>query len=471
MNSGFFGHGNKFAADRWIPINMQQMDILWTIYRSDPVIQACRSFVSNKLFSLGVMYSDNKRKKMPIKDFFNHIQRTYVPFCREFVDCLYVQGFVMYTVSKTDKCPVIVPNSAGRICIRRRSADYRVEMAMFGGDNEKPLKNIYFFRDIDPGVDGMLQSPLSAYYRSRSFCDMIERNAAMVGNYLASPPIYTQTQTNHAFDDRDLAGVGEVDGMRASMQRDSQMVRNRITAQTHAQQEKLVETLNRHMIDTSNYTWQSRVDPVTGLPNFDAAAATDESEMQRPVVPLPNDASVAQVNFPQARTDLVAIQERTFQQACIIMGVPPNLIMGSGSVHSAGVAQTQGVVHSTFTKLKSCITQCLVDVYHLVFDPQYSTSVTVQLPGIHNVDVFKNLYFDGTVTFDAYKRFLTMHYELQNKDFVTDEHNPDTDQINNTNHQSEAARVGGESDLLQNNPSNKRRKRQFHSNNEDGVLF
>jgi len=424
----FFGTGNKrrFVPDKWVPINMHQLDLLWTIYQTDPVIQACRSYVSNKMFSLGVMYSDNKRQKMPVKDFFNHIQRSYVPFCRVFVDCLYVQGFVMYTISKSDQCPVIVPNSAGRICIRRRANDYMVEMALFGDDSEKPMKNIYFFRDIDPDVDGILLSPLASYYRTRSFCDMIERNAAMVGNYLASPPIYTQTKTDHAFDDRDLASVGEVDGMRASMQRDSQLVRNRITAQTHAQQERLVEVLNRNMIDTSTYSWQSRVDPLTGIPNFDNQAADADSETRRPIVPLPNDAAVAQVSAPQCRPDLVAIQERTFQHACIIMGVPPSLILGTGSsaAHSAGVAQTQGVVHSTFMKLKSCITQCLVDVYHLLFDGKYATSVTVQLPGIHSVDVFKSLYFDGTVTFDTYKRFLTMHYELQNRDFAAENEQP-----------------------------------------------
>ena len=403
---------------------MAQLDLLWNIYKSDPVIQACRSYVSNKLFSLGVMYSDNKRKKMPIKDFFNHIQRNYVPFCRSFVDSLYVQGFVMYTVSKTDRCPVMVPMSAGKVCIRRRASDYRVEMGLFGEESsEKPLKNIYFFRDIDPDLNGILQSPLASYYRTRSFCDMIERNAASVGNYLAAPPIYTQTQTNHAFDDRDLAGVGEVDGMRASMQRDSQMVRNRITAQTHAHQEKLVDTLNRFMIDTSTFSWQSRVDPHTGLPNFDAAAAGDDSETRRPVVPLPNDASVAQVNRPEARADLVAIQERTFQQACMIMGVPPSLILGNGSACSVGVMATQGVVHSTFMKFKSCITQCLVDVYHLVFDPTYTTSVTVQLPGIHSMDALRNLYTEGTLSFDAYKRFLIMHYELQGKDFSSEHQN------------------------------------------------
>ena len=198
------------------------------------------------------------------------------------------------------------------------------------------------------------------------------------------------------------------------------MVRNRITAQTHAQQEKLVETLNRHFIDTSSFSWQSRVDPVTGLPNFDAATANDDSESRRAVVPLPNDALIAQVSAPQARQDLVSIQERTMQQACIIMGVPPSVIMGHGSAHSAGVLQTQGVVHSTFTKLKTCLTQCLVDVYHLVFDTEFKTSVSVQLPGIHNVETFKNLFFDGTITFNTYTRFLEMHYELQTKDFATD---------------------------------------------------
>ena len=70
MNPGGWSGQERFVGDKWIPINVPQLDLLWSIYKTDPVIQACRSYVSNKLFSLGVMYSDNKRKKMPIKDFF-----------------------------------------------------------------------------------------------------------------------------------------------------------------------------------------------------------------------------------------------------------------------------------------------------------------------------------------------------------------------------------------------------------------
>ena len=73
-----------------------------------------------------------------------------------------------------------------------------------------------------------------------------------------NPAIYVSQSTDNAFDDRDLANAGEVDGMRATMQRNSQLVRNRITVDNFRQQYNLVDVLNASKVDTNSKSWNEK---------------------------------------------------------------------------------------------------------------------------------------------------------------------------------------------------------------------
>jgi hypothetical protein len=63
----------------------------WRIYLSDPVLAACRSVVINELLAMGVIYTDPNYSRLPSEEFFHHVQRHFTRFCKDIIDCIYVQ--------------------------------------------------------------------------------------------------------------------------------------------------------------------------------------------------------------------------------------------------------------------------------------------------------------------------------------------------------------------------------------------
>lgn len=42
----------------WFPLNPNVLSHCWTLYLSDPTVNACRGVVINELLSMGVMFAD-----------------------------------------------------------------------------------------------------------------------------------------------------------------------------------------------------------------------------------------------------------------------------------------------------------------------------------------------------------------------------------------------------------------------------
>ena len=266
-------HAGRRAAQRevWFPVNDSILNTCWTLYLSDPVLAACRSVVLNELLGMGVMYSDAHYSRLSSEEFFLHVQRFFPPFCRAAVDALYVQGFVAYTLDKKAAVPTVIPYGAGTYMMRLNK-DFRLELGFFDGTGDKPSKDVFFEVERMPDLSGTPSSAMVAYFRARAFKDEIERTVSMAETLRSRPPLYTTTESRHAFT-KDMVYDQVLptresrvqNEMSESLERANMLVRNRLLMDAYSVQDDLVRALNSRGLDTGA---PGALDPTTGMPTF-----------------------------------------------------------------------------------------------------------------------------------------------------------------------------------------------------------
>jgi hypothetical protein len=238
--------------------------------------------------------------------------------------------------------------------------------------------------------------------------------------------VYTYTSTDQSFDDRDLERVGEIDGLRASVQKDSMMARNKVQLSVHERQEQLVGLLNRKTLNGRENEEDYRTDPLTKLHNYDYNLQYNF----QPVVPLPLDARICVAPQAQCRRDLMAVFENTSRMACICFGINGESIglNAHGNTHASAdtIQQANQVTTATVNKFKSLVSPVLVDIYRLIWGtadevgdneaeahPQAKTAtdITVVFPSTIPQSMMEKLFVSQVLKYDAYKQYL--HESLQ----------------------------------------------------------
>lgn len=141
------------AITDWRPVNRDSVAQLWQVYRNDLGLQACRNVIMNKLLSHGCMFADINYNRTPSPEFFAHVNSRYVPFIREFIDCMIVQGYVVFSWSNWNQAPNIVPNRTGQVK-HRFMDDYSREVAFFPNGSEEPSTYVFVRVEQHPGEDG-----------------------------------------------------------------------------------------------------------------------------------------------------------------------------------------------------------------------------------------------------------------------------------------------------------------------------
>ena len=203
-------------------------------------------------------------------------------------------------------------------------------------------------------MNGGIVSPMTAYFSSRIFKDTCVRNALVADALRARPPIYTTTSTDNAFDERDLEHVGEIDGLKASMQANNMLSRNKIQMSVHERQEELVGMLNRRTLNAKDSDKNFRTDPLTRIQNYDYNIDFNF----HPIVPLALDTTVCAVPQAQGRGDLVSIFDNVARMACVCFGVNAESIgLNAGSSHASAdaIQQSNQVTLSTVHKFKGLL--------------------------------------------------------------------------------------------------------------------
>ena len=309
----------------------------------------------------------------------------------------------------------MIPYTVGKIGVRLNK-NFILEYGLFL-NGEEPEKNVFFAREYDVTPGGLLTSPISSYYRSRSFCDMIERNAAFVETFRCKPPIYTETTTKSSFTDEDLLDVGTADDdVRGSLHA-NRLQRGDMMAHIHEYQTRLSKMLNSKQVDSGSDWFRKKIDPISGLPTFDSGMLDSEKEVQT-IIPLPVDSKVASVPIPQSRPDLVAIRQDTIRHACLCMGVPETFLQHVGANHTANVHTALTMLDATLNRMKSILSYVLEDIYVLIYNTEFQSDQTLSIifPGIEKPDLYKDLFSAGVLTYEGYTRFLVRYYQLSRSD-------------------------------------------------------
>lgn len=397
----------------WKFVDKGHIELMWKVYHTDVALVACKNVIQNKLLSLGVMFTSGDQ--IPTKQFYSHTQRNFVPFCKNFIDCINVQGFCMYTVDNEKNIPTVIPYTVGKIGVKINK-NYNLEYALFI-DSDDPEKNVFFAREYDVTPEALLTSPISSYYRSRSFCDMIERNAAFVESFRCKPPIYTETTSKSNFTDEDLLDVGTADDdVRGSLHA-NRIQKGDMMAHMHEYQTRLSKMLNSRHVDSGSDWFQKKLDPISGLPAFDANMVDSQKEVQA-IIPLPIDTRVANVPMPQSRTDLVAIRQDTIRHACLCMGVPEAFLQHNSGTHTANVHTALTMLDASLNRMKSILSYVLEDIYILIYNNSSAPddSLSIIFPGIEKPDLYRDLFTQGVLTYDGYTRFLMRYYQFSGED-------------------------------------------------------
>jgi hypothetical protein len=402
--------------NEWRRLNVTGLLELNVAFNTDPIAVACVKAVTSRLLSAGIVFTNRGYTKVASSEFQSHINTHFVKFTREIITQICVQGFACYIVDNT--VPRMLPIGAVDVRYRLNPDKYVIELACF--KDEVADDTVYILVDAEPDVNGGVNSAMASYYTTRVFKDSCVRNALVADALRARPPVYTTTSTDQAFDERDLDGVGEIDGLRASLQKDNLLSRNKIQMSVHERQEHLVSMLNKKSLNAKDDDASFRTDPLTKIRNYDYGI----DFAFQPIVPLALDSHVCVVPQAQSRTDLVSIFENTARIACICFGVNSESIgMSTVGAHASADSASQHnlVTLSTVHRFKSLVGPVLVDIYKLIWaapdsdqetpelDPDAASSadeVTVLFPSIIPSSTMEKLFLTQILKYDAYKTYL-----------------------------------------------------------------
>jgi hypothetical protein len=415
---------NGNHSNDWVRLDLRAISALFIAYKTDPVVQACRNAVIARLLSGGILYTKSDFSSLPDDAFNDHVNSGFTDFCRQAIDNIYVCGFCPYVIDPDAGVPRVVPYTRADVRVRIDPLTFETQLALFREDDDQPAPDVFFIIQSPPDEFGSLQSAMVCYYEARIFKDMLWRTTAEAESTRARPPIYTTTETDRAFEERRLAHVGEVDGLRASITRDNMLVRNRVIGDVHAQQERLAEMLNASRVDTSDPSYRS--DPITGLRNYDA----DLAQKFSPIIPLPADARVAATPMPVSRPDFVAVNEHLQQIASMAFGVNLEAV-GANSMNKSSDSMNSAntVTTATVGRFKQLLTGPLVDIYNVLWGnkeegDEPAESVTVMFPSIVSTSTMMVLFEKNLLTQKALLAYLHKHLGLplnsfEKKDYRT----------------------------------------------------
>ena len=100
MPEGLVPSGSEFVnlakktANPWRPVPSSTLSKFWRMYRTEASIRACRNLLATRLFGMGAIPLNAKDPaKQVSEEFQDHVSEFYMPFYKDFLDTLWVQGF------------------------------------------------------------------------------------------------------------------------------------------------------------------------------------------------------------------------------------------------------------------------------------------------------------------------------------------------------------------------------------------
>lgn len=337
--------------------------------------------VINRLLGGGVAYVDPVGGKVADEEFAKRVHREFVPFVRDVIDNIYVQGFACFVVDARNGTPHVVPPNACQYAVKMSGRNFKRSMTMTRTGKDVPERRAMFVVDNFPDTNGVPHSAMSSFRRTHAFRGMVEVNTSIADYSAARPMIYTSMDSDKAFDrrhvyrnalDASIEASGLVMGAEPGCDTSVVEVHQRahdlllgLNASNHAahdrssqnagrQQQQLANDLNHGLLDPRSV----RLDPSTGLPVFDSSMLQQPGDAYN-IMPLPIDAKVQATATPHSRPDLVNIIENAATTACVVMGVPGSEIgLSTGRRLAVDAELSEGVLQNTLAKFKYICSRC-----------------------------------------------------------------------------------------------------------------
>jgi hypothetical protein len=356
-------------------------------------------------------------------EFSQHVSDHLVPFARQALNDILVQGFCAYGIKppRLGKSKFHVPFIISRSLLELSMVvDHGQDRLQCRPKEDAKISKIKLFIDEMPESDGTLNSRVAGVSKTISYLEELEKHDIQSFAIRSSPPVLTKTKTDNAFDSRDVLGGG-VDGLMAQDASDNMRTRNMINVDQYKQQADLIKTLNREKIDSSDTFWKKHVDPTKMTYLSESLRSGVEGYVPR-FIPLPADADVAAFNFANERKDYVQLQKFCKSQICTGLGVPEAFVDGSqtsGGAASAIAKNMDEIVRVSLTPLRSALGRLMLEVFHGCYGN--SNSVQCLFPGPQNIDKMYEWYTAGLLKQEALINALSCQENIRREDFIEDE--------------------------------------------------
>ena len=241
---GSNGPKDDASRARRVPVAASVLRRLWAQRRADPTIGACCAHIVSRVVGGGFSFVSLSGRE-PSREFTRHVDTHFVPFAKSALEAILVQGYVVFDVRRRiRRAPYPVPF----VC-QERAYDARVvldddETRLEIATDENHRRRRHVFVQDAPTLEGEPTSRVALVSRCVSYLEEIERHDVRAFAIRASPPVLTRTQTDTAFDSRDVLGAADaVPGLRAQDEHDNMGARNKINVAQFRQQQDLILSL------------------------------------------------------------------------------------------------------------------------------------------------------------------------------------------------------------------------------------
>lgn len=424
---------------QWRRVDSDAIHTLYNTFVSDPIAQPCYHALENRLLASGILFTTKDYSVVASEQFQNHIDTHFVNFVKEALRQLIVMGFCFFYIE--NDVPFVIPLGLADIRYAVDKYNFKIHMAVFREGENMPAQNIYSIIEHTVTPDGSIVSTMATYLRVRSIADCFMRNAMVADQLNAQPTIYTMSATDAVFDERDIHGIGEVDGLRASLTQKNMQTRAKLAVNSVDYNQSLVNALN-----ASGEAKLIKIDQSSGLPHFDADLQLDGQR----VVPLPLDARVASAPRAQARADIVSIMAHYESLACVVFGVNSESIganlRSGGHLGAATLERVNLVTHESTQRWSRIVEPALLKIYNVIwggtdeeeemvneetmFQKTTKKDITVVFPSTLPRDFIERLYNMRILKHSAYTKYLGQILQMPVSNFEKD-HRGEMAQPNN----------------------------------------
>ena len=373
-----------------VPLHGGDMRLCWRLL-GHTYVRACMNEITKRLFTgEGIVVFQGNEPRAPSSAFRKVLNREYVPFVRDALDCIMAFGIVPIAfrsevraggVGEDHQVPYVPRYGTYNVTTWSEAGVQRFRFYWAGNAVEgvgetggTPDDRVLIAHDFgaDPDLSGRLRSNLWTAAAQLGFIDELHGLALTGERIAANPPLVTaynpavETKVHAQFKDGFFVGDTEcVDRAQAGYER---------SAEQHALFQANMQTWERHM----------GVDAAT---QFGAAATTLPSSVTEPrghAVPkwardwrgaempwsreywLEPTRSLVSPQLPRTRPDLVPLTQHVQEVVCGVLNVPRGML-STGSHIKSGVDAVQEAMARTVNRWADVLGGLMTGVYNHTF--------------------------------------------------------------------------------------------------------